>query len=183
MNTPEGPDKIPDQTRMPEHVQIVFKELFAGLESIKQQQWKIANYAILLLAATYALKGKIDPTLFSHLVWATGGLGSLLLLRLQWNLGRYRRRIDRIHSRYFTPQELMAVGVPESDREGLERKTVLQQSVRGLEFISALIAVLVLGAVLVYLAPPLNVSEKAPTETESATGSVPMPQPRPGRSR
>jgi hypothetical protein len=34
---------------MPQHVSIVFKELFAELQAFKRQQWTITNYAILIL--------------------------------------------------------------------------------------------------------------------------------------
>src|SRR5438093_5097519 len=41
---------------MPPHVEIVFKQLFEELKSMKQQQWTITNYGILILAAIYAVK-------------------------------------------------------------------------------------------------------------------------------
>jgi hypothetical protein len=41
---------------MPPHVEIVFKQLFEELKSMKQQQWTITNYGVLILAAIYAVK-------------------------------------------------------------------------------------------------------------------------------
>jgi hypothetical protein len=41
---------------MPPHVEIVFKQLFEELKSMKQQQWTITNYGVLTLAALYAVK-------------------------------------------------------------------------------------------------------------------------------
>ena len=42
--------------RMSPHVSTVFKELFDELKSMKQQQWTITNYGVLILAAIYWVK-------------------------------------------------------------------------------------------------------------------------------
>jgi hypothetical protein len=57
------------QAQMPQHVASVYKELLDGLRSMKQQQWTITNYAILLLAAVFAVaaKGLNVPHLSSKL--------------------------------------------------------------------------------------------------------------------
>lgn len=142
----------PKRAEMSERVQTVFKELFDGLESMKQQQWKITNYAILLLAAAFALRDKTNLYAFLSIVWTTTGLGSLLLLSLQWNLGRYRKRIDGLHKAYFTKQELIDIGLNESEQNRLGRKTQFELSIRGWEFVSALIAVLIGGSLLISFA-------------------------------
>src|SRR5262245_41103542 len=41
---------------MPPHVLAVFKQLFDELKSMKQQQWTITNYSLLILAAIYAVR-------------------------------------------------------------------------------------------------------------------------------
>jgi hypothetical protein len=41
---------------MSPHVSTVFKELFDELKSMKQQQWTITNYGVLILAAIYTVK-------------------------------------------------------------------------------------------------------------------------------
>ncbi len=140
--------KIPRPTEMSQHVQIVFKTLFDELNSMKQQQWGIANYAVLLLAAAFAVKDKVNPYTLLAIVWATAVIGSLLLLTIQWNIGRYRNRIDGLHKAYFTEQELKDMGVSESERRNLGTMTQFEQSRRGWEFISSLIAVLFGGSLL-----------------------------------
>jgi len=140
------------QTEMPQRVQTIFKTLFDQLDSMKQQQWKITNYAVLLLATAFALKGKTSPWALLAIVWSTFIIGSLLLIKIQWNMGRYRNRIDGLHRAYFTEQELIDIGVSESERSDLGKKTQFAQSVRGWEFVTALIAVLLGGSLLVSLA-------------------------------
>jgi len=41
---------------MPPHILTVFNQLFEELRSMKQQQWTITNYGLLILAAIYAVK-------------------------------------------------------------------------------------------------------------------------------
>ena len=128
----------PKRAEMSERVQTVFKELFDGLEAMKQQQWKITNYAILLLAAAFALRDKTNLYAFLSIVWTTTGLGSLLLLRLQWNFGRYRKRIDGLHKAYFTKQELILLSqkVAGDARSDSGKREDSDISRRGLRWIS-----------------------------------------------
>ncbi len=144
--------ETPERAEMSERVQTIFKELFNGLESMKQQQWKITNYAVLLLAAAFVFKDKITPSGLLTFVWAITVVGSLLLLRIQWNLGRYRMRIDGLHKAYFTGQELLDIGLNESELKSLGRKTQFKQAIRGWEFLLALIAVLFGGSLLISFA-------------------------------
>jgi hypothetical protein len=103
---------------MSERVKTIFKQLFDEQASIKQQQWKITNYAVLLIAAAFTLKThyKINPCMVLAVVWITFILASGLLLRLQWDLGRYRKRIDGLHKAYFTEQELSDIGLSEAEK-------------------------------------------------------------------
>ena len=41
---------------MPPHILAVFNQLFDELKSMKQQQWTITNYSLLILAAIYAVR-------------------------------------------------------------------------------------------------------------------------------
>src|SRR6476620_4583595 len=41
---------------MPPHILTVFNQLFEELKSMKQQQWAITNYGLLILGAIYAVK-------------------------------------------------------------------------------------------------------------------------------
>src|SRR6266581_2433820 len=98
---------IPKGTEMSQHVQFIFKTLYDELDSMKQQQWKITNYAVLLLAAAFALKTKfqVHQCAVLLIVWLVAIIGSCLLLKIQWNMGRYRMRIDGLHDAYFHEQE------------------------------------------------------------------------------
>jgi hypothetical protein len=89
---------------MSDQVKTIFKQLFDEQASIKQQEWKITNYAVLLIAAAFTLKThyKVNTCLVPVVVWVTFIIGSGLLLRIQWDLGRYRNRIDGLHKAYFT---------------------------------------------------------------------------------
>jgi hypothetical protein len=137
---------------MPLHVQMIFKELFQGLETMKQQQWKITNYGILLLAAAFALKDKINVNALWFAVWATFLVGALMLLNLQWNRGRYRERLDGVHRAYFTHRELIDIGLSERERTTLGRMGQLKQAARGWFFAGAFISVLLIGALLISFA-------------------------------
>jgi hypothetical protein len=74
-------------------------EDMAHLNFMKKQQWNVAYYAILLLAAVFAVKKEFDPldfverqlgTVLSALVLL---LGILLLCFIQSDIGGHRRRI------------------------------------------------------------------------------------------
>jgi len=146
--SPRPPPSLPPKGEMSPHVQITFRALFEELGSMKEQQWKITNYAVLLLAAAFALKSRANPNALLHIVWATVMIGSLLLLRIQWSMGRYRMRIDRVHRAYFSDQELIDVGLTPKQRSSLDSMKQFDQSIRGSEFVLALIVVLIGGALL-----------------------------------
>jgi O-antigen/teichoic acid export membrane protein len=74
-------------------------EAMAHLNFMKKQQWNVAYYAILLLAAVFAVKKEFDPldfverwagTVLSALVLL---LGILLLCFIQYDIGGHRERI------------------------------------------------------------------------------------------
>lgn len=140
---------------MPQHVSTVFTALFDELKTMKQQQWKITNYAIALLAAAYALKvsdASHFHSILNLVVAITAIVGSGLLLRVQYNMARPRARLDAIHVAYFTRVELENIGLSLDEINGLRNQTFCQYFCKGLEFVIALIAVLVVGWLLVCLA-------------------------------
>jgi hypothetical protein len=155
---------------MSPHVSTVFKELFEEIKSAKQQQWTITNYGLLILAALYAVRHQLPEVPHSQsklkfLAIATAVLGSVLLLRIQSHMSRSRRRLDKLHKSYFTPDELRNIGLTVNDINNLGDENDLQGKPwwcpwwrrsanwrRGLEFTGPLIFVLWVGAVLVCLA-------------------------------
>jgi hypothetical protein len=154
MTTPSEVEETTNEMKpaMPERVQMIFKELFQGLETMKQQQWKITNYGVLLLAAMWALKDKINLWVLLFAVWATFTVGFLMLLWIQRNMGRYRNRIDGIHHAYFTRTELKNIGLTECEIKTLGRLTESQQARRGWEFVAAFMVVLFVGSLLISVA-------------------------------
>ena len=141
--------------KMPEmsaHVATVFKELFEELnyKSMKRQQWTITNYGLLLIAAVFALRDEVGPTIVVWSAWITALGGSILLLRIQWNMGGTRKRIDKVHKRYFATEELENIGIEGEDVRRLGTKTQWEQALRGWEFLAALMGVLLAWAALVF---------------------------------
>ena len=146
---------------MSPHVSTMFKELFDELKSMKQQQWTITNYGALMLAAIYGVRHQF-PAEVTHLQWklkflaslaiATAILGSSLLVVIQWNMRRSRRRLDKLHKTYFTQAELEGIGLSDSQIRNLGNEKWWCYFLRGWEFLVALILVLWAGAVLAALA-------------------------------
>jgi len=140
---------------MSQHVSIVFKELFEELKSMKQQQWTITNYTLLLLIAAFTLKSRLNQYVVTTVVVSVAVIAILLLLRIQWHMGRARLRIDGLHKAYFTDKELEEIGMTEKERANLGgNRSQFDQSIRGWEFLIVLIAVL-LGGLWIGLLPPV----------------------------
>jgi hypothetical protein len=148
------------QPQMPQHVASVYKELLDGLRSIKQQQWTITNYAILLLAAVFAVaaKGLNVPYLSSKLnffIAVTAVVGTCLLVKIQCNMARSRARLDKMDDTYFTDQELESTGLTRAEIDGIRnptRRRRIGHFLGGLEFTIVLLGVLWGGWLLVYWA-------------------------------
>jgi len=140
------------------HVSTVFKELFDELKSMKQQQWTITNYGVLILAAIYTVtvpEVGHAHSLLKGLAIATAVVGAILLLRIQSNMARTRCRLDKLQKTYFMPDELEGIGLTDKERTNLGDKTYwhyFAQWIRGWEFSLALMGVLGVGAFLVSLA-------------------------------
>jgi len=146
---------------MPPHILAVFNQLFDELKSMKQQQWTITNYSLLILAAIYAVRQLLpgvphSQTYLKILAGVIAVAGSILLLCIQSNMARSRWRLDDVYKNFFTSNELEAVGWTDKQIWKLHyrprRRRKLVYWCRGLEFTVPLILVLIAGAVLVYLA-------------------------------
>jgi hypothetical protein len=106
---------------MPPHILAVFNQLYEELKSMKQQQWTITNYGLLILAAIYAVKLSGVPhsqTYLKILAGATAVVGSSFLLWVQYNLVGTRWRLDNVHNKFFTSNELEAIGWTDIRRYG-----------------------------------------------------------------
>jgi hypothetical protein len=148
------------QPQMLQHVASVYKELLDGLRSMKQQQWTITNYAILLLAGVFAVaaRGLNVPHLSSKLNLLAAAipiLGTGLLIRIQYNMARSRARLDKMDGIYFTDQELESTGLTNEEIDGIRKQTChrrIGHFLEGWEFTLVLLGVLWGGWLLVYWA-------------------------------
>jgi hypothetical protein len=142
-----------DQTPKP-HITAYLGHLFDQLKFMKQQQWAITNYGVLILAAIYAINlaplGHARPWLKVLAVGATV-VGSCLLLRIQDDMSKVRRRLQTLLTTYFTPDELKGVGLTDEEINDLIAGKRYSWR-RGMEFTGALMAVLLIGAILVCFA-------------------------------
>jgi hypothetical protein len=116
------------QPQMPQHVVSVYKELVDGLRSMKQQQWTITNYAVLLLAAVFALAARgLNVPHFSSklnfLITLTAVGGTCLLLRIQYDMAQSRARLDKMDETHFTDQELESTGLSRREIDGIRNQT------------------------------------------------------------
>ncbi len=67
------------------------------LRFFKQQQWKVTYYCLLLLTAiTFIDKNFPFVIIPEWYIWVIFGVGVILLLDIQWSLGKHRRIIDEI---------------------------------------------------------------------------------------
>jgi len=143
---------------MPPHILAAFNQLFEELKSMKQQQWTITNYGLLILAAIYAVKLPGVPHSQTYLkisVGVTAVVGSLLLLCIQSNMARTRYRLDDMHNKFFISNELEDIGLTDKEIRKLQYRPWRRRLAywcRGLEFTVPLILVLLVGAILVYFA-------------------------------
>ena len=143
---------------MPSHVEIVFKQLFEELKAMKQQQWTITNYGVLILAAIYAVKlPGVDhsQSWLKGLAIMTAVFGSGLLLRVQYHMAGTRLRLDEMEKKYFADDELKDIGLTDNEINKLQDNRCCRWWAhwwRGWEFTLPLIAVLGIGATLVCLA-------------------------------
>jgi hypothetical protein len=145
---------------MPPHILAVFNQLFDELKSMKQQQWKITNYSLLILAAIYAVRQLLpgvphSQTYLKILTAVIAVVGSILLLRIQSNMARSRWRLDNLYKNFFISNELEVIGWTDKEiRKLTDRpwRRKLAYWCGGLEFTVPLILVLVAGAVLLFLA-------------------------------
>src|SRR5262245_16425756 len=91
---------------MPLHVETVMKALFDELRFMKQQQWTITNYGVLILAAIFAVRQLLT---FNHSQTYLKGAALLiaiavsgLLLRIHLDVAGTRYRLDDVHNNFFT---------------------------------------------------------------------------------
>lgn len=102
MTTPTLPGPMTPQIAQ------AYADTMSNLAFIKQQQWTVTNYVVLLIAAIFALHGRASAgslCVMYGLVCVTAGYGMYLLMKMQAGLLKFRRRMAAINGRYFSQDE------------------------------------------------------------------------------
>ena len=92
-------------------LQIVYQDVVDNLRFMKRQQWMITNYLIALLAGLYVFRSDISPSTVSEKAILTTFaavalfVGEGLLLAIQRDMVRARRRLAWFCRTYFTEKE------------------------------------------------------------------------------
>jgi hypothetical protein len=93
---------------MPTAVSNIHNDAIGHLKFVKQQQWSVANYAILLIAGAYATSRlpheELRLPLYCGVLFTTA-VGIFLLWFMQGAIWRARRRLAAIYGRYLTEEE------------------------------------------------------------------------------
>jgi len=71
------------------------------LRFFKLQQWRVAYYCLLLLAAILFLQDYIHDYLLIIFIGLIFIIGSFLLLEIQWSLYKHRKIIDELENKEF----------------------------------------------------------------------------------
>jgi hypothetical protein len=141
MSDPEIKDLSPQLSN-------VQNSLYSVIENSKQQQWTITNYVILVYAAIFGLSrlmmtsSELSPNelrVFTDLILLACLYSTGLLLKIQWDLKRYREQLAEFHTRT----------ISELDREKYKIKVHEYPLFVGGWFLGALLGVVLIGAVLV----------------------------------
>jgi len=134
----DGKPEIPSPAALNVH-----KRLFADIEFSKRQQWVITNYVVLIDGAIFwlskVLSSPHERIGLSVLTGVAAIYGVILLVVIQRDLGRYRRKLERANEKWLS----------EKEREVFEIKPYVNPALRGILFLVALIGVIAIGAVLV----------------------------------
>jgi hypothetical protein len=125
---------------------------------LKQQQWTITNYAVLLIAgvAVFAQKPLGLSHLHTYLRWAIcliAASGAAILFRIQWHMADRRIRIEEMQRAHFSEDELRKkIGLTDEEYNDLTDADPCSRRrrhfLRGWEFLTPLLGVLGGAAVL-----------------------------------
>jgi hypothetical protein len=97
---------------------VVYKVIFDDIRYIKEKQWTITNYTILLYGAIVAFASGVtlsseqkNIAIFATIVLCA--CGSVLLLSTQSDLMDARKRLDKIDQTIYTKKEKDTLGIEE----------------------------------------------------------------------
>jgi hypothetical protein len=134
MSEPLPPEMSPQ-------ISYIYSAMLESIRVSKRRQWAITNYSVLIYAGLFGLAKNLTGLNDGEKKWVvvltviTFVCTSYLLIRIQRDLGRYRKMSDRIHNRWMT---------------GEQRKvTHRNPALRGASFLIGLIGVTAIGALIV----------------------------------
>jgi hypothetical protein len=106
-----------DSGGVPERLALIFQNASENVWFLKQQQWRVTNYALLAYAALFALRhyNAVEPTatdirVLRLCLLAIAAFQLALLINLQFSLQKFRARIREIY-KYYKPEERAALGL------------------------------------------------------------------------
>jgi len=138
-------EKKPD---MPPQIANIHRSIYDAINLSKRLQWVITNYTVLVYGALFGFSRYFDLTISIRektVLFIIASVACLcaivLLVVIQYDLGRYRDQLDAIYKRWLS----------ESEREELKLEGRYPKGIpalRGLPFLLAFIAVVAAGAAL-----------------------------------
>jgi hypothetical protein len=92
----------------------IHKKLFDDIEFSKRQQWAVTNYVLLVYAAMFCLNGHFQAhatclnIILSVLAFVAGGYAAFLLVKMQLDMARYRRKLVSAHAAWLNERIMAA---------------------------------------------------------------------------
>src|SRR5262245_3426626 len=120
-----------------------YRAILDDLKFMKQQQWMIANYSVLIIAGLFAFShseaGKaISRSLVGMLAALAGVYASVLIGIVQNDVFKARVRVDLLLKRNFDREQLLKIALSDPQISELKSETGgLKQAIRGSEFLIA----------------------------------------------
>jgi hypothetical protein len=119
-----------------------YRALLDDLKFMKQQQWLIAYYQILLLGSIFAFghsdAGKQFEPFLVLTAWLVAAVGSFLVALIYYDILQARCRLNRIFNENFSLKQLQKIGLTKNDISEVQSKTY-RGFVRGAEFVAVMI--------------------------------------------
>ena len=98
--------------------QVVYKNMVENLSFMKRQQWVITTYVVVISVGLFGLtQGKTSPDAaggLSLLVAAGCLLAWYLLVRVQMDIARIRRSLEKVANEHFTAEQRSKFGMGEN---------------------------------------------------------------------
>src|ERR1700738_160874 len=101
-----------ESEKLSEQAIVLYKAIHDQIGFLKKHQWTITNYVVLIYAAIFAVKKAMPQSVFCGqnliLIAATliaGVMGIVALLKIQYDLGETRQRIDAVQKSIFGSRE------------------------------------------------------------------------------